>query len=259
VLVYGDTNSTLGGAHAASSVGATLAHVEAGLRSFNSRMSEERTRVAVDRISNLLFCPTTTAVANLRAEGITEGVHHVGDVMYDAALLARAAVDATPSDLLDRLGVQSGGYVVATVHRAETTDDPASLDKVLTYLRGIAADVPVVVPVHTRTQQAIAATGASTDGLITCAPLGYIDMTRLVVHAHVVCTDSGGLQKEAYFHRVPCVTMRGETEWVETIDAGWNRLWTTADYQPRREISEYGDGHAGRAIVDVLAGALAVR
>lgn len=259
VLVYGDTNSTLGGANAASGLGLTLGHVEAGLRSFNSRMREERNRVAVDRISDLLFCPTTAAIANLAAEGITDGVHHVGDVMYDAALLARAAVDANPSDLLEQFGVQPGGYVVATVHRAEATDDPAALDKVLTYLREIAADVPVVFPVHPRTQAAIAATGISTSGLITCAPVGYFDMTRLVVHARLVYTDSGGLQKEAYFHRVPCVTMRNETEWVETVDAGWNRLWSVADYQARRDIPDYGDGHAGRAIAEVLATSIEAR
>jgi UDP-GlcNAc3NAcA epimerase len=254
VLVYGDTNSTLAGAQAAVSLDLPVAHVEAGLRSFNPVMIEERNRILVDRASNLLLCPTPTAVANLEAEGITKGVHHVGDVMYDAALLARAAVGSKPSDLHDRLGVQKGNYAVATVHRAETTDAPGALARVLDDLRGVAADAPLVFPIHPRTRGAIDTAGLSTDGLITCAPVGYFDMTRLVMHARTVYTDSGGLQKEAYFHRVPCVTLRAETEWVETIDAGWNRLWTVPDYEPRREIADYGDGHAGRAITEVLAG-----
>jgi UDP-GlcNAc3NAcA epimerase len=255
VLVYGDTSSTLAGGHAASKLELPLAHVEAGLRSFNEVMREERIRVEVDHAADLLLCPTPTAVANLHAEGITDGVHHVGDVMYDAALLARAAIDSTTSDLHERLGVVPGAYVVATVHRAETTDDPAALGAVLAYLRDVAGDVPVVFPVHPRTRAAIDAAGLSTDGLVTTPPVGYFDMTRLVVHARAVYTDSGGLQKEAYFHRVPCVTLRPETEWVETIDAGWNRLATVPVYRPRRDIPDYGDGHAGRAIVDVLAAA----
>jgi len=253
VLVYGDTNSTLAGALAASSLDVPIAHVEAGLRSFNRVMREERNRVLVDHAADLLFCPTPTAVSNLAAEGVTAGVHHVGDVMYDAALLARAAVNDAPSDLHSCLGVEPGHYAIATVHRAETTDDLTELGRVLDYLRAAASDVPIVFPVHPRTQKAIDAGRLSTEGLVTCAPVGYIDMTRLVMHACTVYTDSGGLQKEAYFHQVPCVTLRPETEWVETIDAGWNRLWAEPEYRPQREISDYGEGHAGSAIVDVLA------
>jgi UDP-GlcNAc3NAcA epimerase len=254
VLVYGDTNSTLAGALAASSLGFFLGHVEAGARSFNRAMPEERNRVVVDHLAELLLCPTPRAADNLRAEGITTNVHHVGDVMHDAALRARAEIDARPSDLLDRLGVSPGRYAVATVHRAETTDDPAALRAVLQALRDVAADTPVVFPLHPRTRKATDAAGLSTEGLTTCPPVGYLDMTRLVVGASVVCTDSGGLQKEAYYHQVPCVTLRAETEWVETIEAGWNRLWTTPDYLPRREITEYGDGHAGSGVVRALAG-----
>ena len=253
VVVYGDTNSTLAGTLAASSLDLPIAHVEAGLRSFNRVMREERNRVLVDHAADVLFCPTPTAVRNLAAEGVTKGVHHVGDVMYDAALLARTAVEETPSDLHERLGVEPGKYSVATVHRAETTDDPAELGRVLECLRAAASEAPVVFPIHPRTRKAIDAARLSTEHLVTCAPVGYVDMTRLVMHAHTVYTDSGGLQKEAYFHRVPCVTLRPETEWVETIDAGWNRLWTEPDYRPRREIPDYGDGHAGRAIIEVLS------
>ncbi len=253
VLVYGDTNSTLAGTLAASSLDVPIAHVEAGLRSFNRVMREERNRVLVDHAADILFCPTPTAVSNLAAEGVTASVHHVGDVMYDAALLARAAVDDAPSDLHVRLGVESGRYAVATVHRAETTDDPAELGRVLDYLRNAASDAPIVFPVHPRTQKALDAARLSTEGLIACSPVGYLDMTRLLMHACTVYTDSGGLQKEAYFHRVPCVTIRPQTEWVETVDAGWNRLWSVPEFRPRREISDYGDGHAGNEIIEVLA------
>jgi UDP-GlcNAc3NAcA epimerase len=256
VLVYGDTNSTLAGALAASVLDLPIAHVEAGLRSFNRVMREERNRVLVDHAADLLLCPTQVSVQNLAAEGVTAGVHHVGDVMYDAAIAARRAVEATPSDLHERLGVEPGAYVVATVHRAETTDDPAALTAVLDELRRVASEQPVVFPVHPRTRQAIDAAGLSPaladEGLVACAPVGYSDMTRLLLGAVAVYTDSGGLQKEAYFHRVPCVTLRPETEWVETIEAGWNRLWGTPAYRDRHDIDDYGDGHAGRAIAEVL-------
>ena len=253
VLVYGDTHSTLAGALAAQSLGVHLGHVEAGLRSYNRVMREERIRILVDHAADLLLCPTPAAVRNLAAEGVTQGVHHVGDVMYDAALLARRAVEDQPSDLLERLGVVPGGYAVATLHRAETTDDPVALGAALAELCRVTETTPVVFPVHPRTAAAIAAGGLSTDGLLTMPPVGYFDMTRLVAGAALVCTDSGGLQKEAYFHRVPCVTLRSETEWGETIAAGWNRLWTVPEWTvPRRDIPDYGDGHAGRAIASVL-------
>jgi UDP-GlcNAc3NAcA epimerase len=251
VLVYGDTNSTLAGALAASSLDVRVAHVEAGLRSFNRSMREERNRVLVDHVSELLFCPTPTAVDNLAREGISRGVHHVGDVMYDAALAAREKVADSPID--------DPPHAVATVHRAENTDDPAALEKVLGYLREAAAHHPILLPLHPRTRHAIDAAALSTDGLSVSEPIGYLDMTRRLMTAPVVYTDSGGLQKEAYFARVPCVTLRDETEWAETIEAGWNRLWTVAEYEPRREIPDYGDGHAGQAIVDVLAETLGAR
>jgi UDP-GlcNAc3NAcA epimerase len=237
VLVYGDTNSTLAGAIAASWLGLPVGHVEAGLRSHNRVMREERTRVLVDHLADVLFCPTPLAVANLRSEGVTDGVHQVGDVMYDAALAARAAVEARPDGLCERLAIQPGGYNVATVHRAETTDDAGQLRSVLEYLDRVAEEAPVVFPMHPRTRKAAKEATLSTGRLLVIEPLSYLDMTELVMHARTVYTDSGGLQKEAYFHRVPCVTLRSETEWVETIEAGWNRLWTEPAYAPRHEIA----------------------
>ena len=252
VLVYGDTNSTLAGARAASALGLPVGHVEAGLRSYNPVMREERNRVLVDQMSEWLFCPTPTAVANLEKEGLTTGVMHVGDVMYDAAIRARAQVETMAPESF------AG---VATIHRAETTDDPTLLAKVLEYLSKEAAQLPggIVFPVHPRTRKAIDAAGLSVGELIESAPVSYLEMTNILRTARVVYTDSGGLQKEAYFHRVPCVTLRSETEWVETIDAGWNRLWTEPDYKPRHEITDYGDGRAGQAIATALADELGAR
>jgi len=256
VLVYGDTNSTLAGALAAAALGVAVGHVEAGLRSYNVAMREERNRVRVDHLSEWLFCPTPNAVANLAKEGVFQRVHHVGDVMYDAALRAREAVEAMPSERFEWQDHAPGESAVATVHRAETTDDPAVLARVLEYLDEEAEKLPVGVmrfPLHPRTRKAIDGAGLSTGHLFVTDPVGYLEMTHLLMTARCVYTDSGGLQKEAYFHRVPCVTLRSETEWVETIDAGWNRLWTEPEYRERREITDYGDGHAGRNIVNVLA------
>jgi UDP-GlcNAc3NAcA epimerase len=225
-------------------------------------MREERNRVRVDHLSEWLLCPTPTAVTNLEKEGVTRNVHHVGDVMYDAALRAREKVEALGSDHFKTAAVESGESAVATVHRAETTDDPAKLASVLEYLDTEAAKLPegaMRLPLHPRTRKAIDAAGLSTGRLAVLDPVGYLEMTHLVMTASVVYTDSGGLQKEAYFHRVPCVTLRSETEWGETIDAGWNRLWTEPTYRPRREILDYGDGHAGRHIAELLAQELGVR
>ncbi len=251
VLVYGDTNSTLAGALAAAKLQVPVAHVEAGLRSFNRRMPEEINRVLTDHVSELLFCPTTASVANLTREGIVVGVYQLGDVMYDA-LLMMTDVANSRSRILDKLGLSPKRYAVATVHRAENTDDPVRLAAVLAYLREVAREMPVVFPLHPRTRAAASRAGRALVGLTTTPPLGYLDMLRLTATAALVLTDSGGLQKEAYFHRVPCVTLREETEWVETIACGWNRLWTTAEYAPRQDIAEYGHGDAASRIVGVL-------
>jgi len=251
VLVYGDTNTTLAGALAAAKLHLPVVHVEAGLRSFNRRMPEEINRVLTDHLSTLLLCPTSAAVRNLADEGIRRGVHHVGDVMYDASRFAAAQAEER-SRILERLGLQPGSYVIATLHRAENTDDRAALERALSYLRDHGGDGPVVLPLHPRTRQAVARHDLSLEGIVTVEPLGYLDMTRLVRSARVVLTDSGGLQKEAYFHGVPCVTLRAETEWVETIACGWNRLWDGPGYQPRRPIHEYGHGDAARRICALL-------
>ena len=221
-LVFGDTNSTLAGALAASKLGIRLAHVEAGLRSFNRRMPEEINRVLTDHASDLLFCPGATAVANLASEGITRGVHEVGDVMLDA-LNAAVERNRERADIVERLGLKDKAFVLATIHRAETTDDPARLRGVVDGLGSLGE--PVALPLHPRTREALARagiTGAPNVKLID--PVGHLDMVRLESAARVIVTDSGGVQKEAYWLGVPCVTVRDETEWVETVDAGWNAL-----------------------------------
>ncbi|WP_193370327.1 non-hydrolyzing UDP-N-acetylglucosamine 2-epimerase [Pelagibius marinus] len=249
VLVYGDTNSTLAGALAAAKLHIPVAHVEAGLRSFNRRMPEEINRVLTDHVSARLYCPTTAAVKNLADEGIREGVMHVGDVMYDATLDARGRA-RSGSDILVRLGVEPGRYSLATVHRAENTDDAASLRAVIAHLEKVALERTVILPLHPRTAQASARFGISLEALKVIEPVGYLDMSALLDGCADVHTDSGGVQKEAYFHGKPCVTLRGETEWVETVEAGWNRLWSMPDYkQPRRPIGEYGRGNAAELIV----------
>lgn len=255
MLVYGDTNSTLAGALAAAKLHIPVAHVEAGLRSFNRHMPEEINRVVADHLSALLFCPTTTAVRNLAAEGITSGVHAVGDVMYDVTLsmLQRARDRST---ILQTLALAPRSYAVATVHRAENTDDPQRFARVVAWLEEAARAAPIVLPVHPRTRKLMMEWGTAPAGVRLVAPLGYIDMTQLVHNAAAVFTDSGGLQKEAYFHRVPCVTLRDETEWVETVEAGWNRLWTVPDYAPRREIADYGSGNSAALIADIVGRAI---
>lgn len=254
VMVYGDTNSTIAGALAAAKLNVPVAHVEAGLRSYNRLMPEETNRVLTDHVSALLFCPTAAAIANLAKEGITAGVHHTGDVMFDATLYAAQRVAAAGS-LRHRLGLADGGYAVATIHRAENTDDPAQLRRVMDWLRDQARSRPVVLPLHPRTRQAVERAGIDLSTLKIVTPVGYIDMAGLLAGAEVVFTDSGGLQKEAYFHGKPCVTLRTETEWVETIENGWNRLWMGPDYNPRKPIGDYGEGRASETIAGLLTAA----
>jgi UDP-GlcNAc3NAcA epimerase len=252
VLIYGDTNSTLAGALAAAKLHIPVAHVEAGLRSFNRRMPEELNRVVADHLSTLLLCPTETAIANLKAEGITAGVQHVGDVMYDVTLAAVRRAESR-SRILDRLALAPKTYAVATIHRAENTDDPERFARVFDWLSAEGERMPIVMPVHPRTRKLMQAGGREPANIRLIEPLGYLDMALLTHNAAAVFTDSGGLQKEAYFHRVPCVTLRDETEWVETIEAGWNRLWTTRGYAPRREIQDYGTGTASRLVASLIA------
>ena len=223
VLVYGDTNSTLAGALVAAKLHIPVAHVEAGLRSFDRRMPEELNRMLVDVLAELRFCPSETAVANLAAEGMTTGVHMVGDVMVDVAT-AFAPVAARRSGILGRVGVEPGRYVVLTAHRPANTQ-PETIPHLVEVIE--AVELPVVFPVHPRTRAALDRAGlldrAAQAALLT-PPLGYLDFTALLMSAATCLTDSGGVQKEAYLHSVPCITLRDTSEWVETIAAGWNRL-----------------------------------
>lgn len=253
VLVYGDTNSTLAGAINAAKLCIPVAHVEAGLRSFDRTMPEEINRIASDHVSDLLFAPTQTAVTNLANEGVTKGVYHVGDVMFDSTLLMIEAGKATCS-IVANLGLTQGGYAVSTLHRQSTTDEPGALAKAVSFLLEEAKKQPVVLPLHPRTRGAAAKLGISLDGLMVIDPVGPVEMHALLAGASLVMTDSGGLQKEAYFHRKPCITLRDTTEWVETVEAGWNRLWGSADTNaPRRDITDYGDGTSSKKIVAQIA------
>ena len=250
IMVYGDTNSTLAAALVAAKLYVPVAHVEAGLRSFRP-MPEEINRVLTDRVSHWLFCPTPAAVENLAGEGIREGVHLVGDVMYDStlALVERARECST---ILIRLGLKVEKFDLATVHRAENTDSGRALTTVICYLNEQAAEVPVVLPIHPRTRAAAARNSIDLSRLHVIDPVGYLDMIALLAGCRRVLTDSGGLQKEAYFLRKPCVTLRDATEWIETVEAGWNRLWIGPDYAPRREIEAYGNGNAAERIANIL-------
>jgi UDP-GlcNAc3NAcA epimerase len=263
MLVYGDTNSTLAGALAAAKLHVPVAHVEAGLRSFNKRMPEEVNRILTDHVSDLLFCPTQTAVDNLASEGITGGVHLVGDVMFDVTLHYREL--AAESHSLEKWGVTERGYALCTVHRAENTDDPARLQGILGALRDIAEEIPVLLPLHPRTRKIIEnmAQPEALRGLTVLEPLSYLEMLRLEMSAKVILTDSGGVQKEAFFHRVPCITLRDETEWVETVEMGWNVL-VGADQDAtgcawRRTVTPteaglvYGNGTTAEKIVHCLS------
>jgi UDP-GlcNAc3NAcA epimerase len=225
VLVYGDTNSTLAGTLAAAKLHIPVAHVEAGLRSFNRRMPEEINRVLTDHLARWLFAPTQTAVENLAREGIVgEAVHLVGDVMYDAA---QRYGSSAPSTTARKLGLATGDYILATIHRAENTDSPDRLQAIFSALCEVARQVPVVLPLHPRTRGALRRAGLDGSGggrLHLVDPVGFLEMVRLEKGAQLIVTDSGGVQKEAFFHRVPCVTLRDETEWVELVQIGWNRL-----------------------------------
>lgn len=250
VLIYGDTNSTLAGALAAAKLYIPIAHIEAGLRSFRP-MPEETNRIVADRVSRWLFCPTTTAVENLAREGVRVGVHLVGDVMFDVALMMRERARER-STILRQLGLSRNGFQLATLHRAENTSDRTSLSRAIAYLEESARHSPLILPLHPRTREAAAGFGLRFGQIRVIDPVGYLDMMALLDGCTAVLTDSGGLQKEACFFRKPCVTLRDATEWVETIEAGWNRLWTNPDFAPRRDISAYGDGHAAEKIAAIL-------
>jgi UDP-GlcNAc3NAcA epimerase len=264
VLVYGDTNSTLAGALAAVKLHIPIAHVEAGLRSFNHEMPEEINRILTDRCADLLFCPTETAVKNLKKEGIQEGVYHTGDVMYDAALLFASTAE-TRSSVLEVYQLASKKYCLCTIHRASNTDKKQNLQKIVKALTRI--DAPVLFPVHPRARKFLSEYGLmqrlnQSGNVILTNPVSFLDMIQLEKNAKIILTDSGGVQKEAYFFNVPCVTLRNETEWVETIRDGWNILAGTdikeilnavdAPFPKTVKKNPFGDGHASEKISDII-------
>lgn len=267
VLIYGDTNSTLAGALAAVKLHIPVAHVEAGLRSFNRRMPEEINRIVADRVSTLLFCPTATAVRNLDREGISDGVHQVGDVMYDSVLF-NAGLAEQSGDIMKRLGLKPRAFYLATVHRAENTDDPARLAGILEAFRRI--ETPIVLPLHPRTRKTLGAGLEEVGGAVRIVePMPYLDILMLEKNCRMILTDSGGVQKEAYWFGVPCITLRDETEWVELVEAGCNRL-AGADVEKilsavgrfesagcrlpaDRPSNLYGDGGSAERIISIVA------
>ena len=269
VLVYGDTNSTLAGALAAAKLHIPVAHVEAGLRSFNRRMPEEVNRVLTDHLSHWLFAPTETAVLNLQREGVAGAqVQRVGDVMYDAALHFSAVARARRERPSALVSLSGRPFVLATIHRAENTDEPQRLRTIVEALIAFSSEIDVVWPLHPRTRGVLGRLGievGTTTGLHCVEPLGYLDMIEMEQSAQMLITDSGGVQKEAFFFQKPCVTLRDETEWVELIDAGWNRLappvsaaalqvaFRSALGSSGEAVRPYGVGKAARRIAEILS------
>ncbi len=265
VMVYGDTNSTLAGALAASKLHIPVAHVEAGLRSFNMEMPEEINRILTDRISSLLFCPTTTAVNNLHNEGFnrfSSQIEQVGDVMYDAALFY-AQKSASHSPIIEKLGLKNSGFVLLTLHRQENTDDVNRLKEIVSALNTIHHEYPVVLPLHPRTRKIMEQRGIKPH-FMPIEPVSYFDMLELLKHCKLVMTDSGGLQKEAYFFKKNCVTLRDQTEWIELVEGGYNLLagareeeiveafGKMLETQNPFEESLYGDGDASGKIIRII-------
>lgn len=229
IIVYGDTNSTVAGSLAAAKLHIPIAHIESGLRSFNKKMPEEINRIITDHLSDYLFCPTDTAVINLSNEGIRKGVHQTGDIMYDTVTFFKPHA-LQHSTILKDLALAEQDYYLATIHRAENTDDPVRLKSIFTAFRQLKKNI--VIPLHPRTKNKIKefnlSSLVSSPNIKLADPLNYFDMIALAANANIILTDSGGLQKEAYMLRTPCITLRDETEWLETVEAGWNHL-TGAD------------------------------
>lgn len=268
VLVYGDTNSTLAGTLAAVKLHIPVAHVEAGLRSFNRKMPEEINRITADHLSTLLFAPTDTSYKRLLQEGIEESkIVNVGDVMFDAALYYNER-NALRKTVVDALELPKKAYILATIHRAENTDSPTRLNNICNALIELAATHQVVFPLHPRTKHVLESSGLYTamkNNLNMIEPVGYMDMLALEQHASHIITDSGGVQKEAYFNQVPCITLRDETEWVELVESGWNQLCSPDnlisllplmtlqhDRTDPKEEALYGDGHSAIKMVKKL-------
>jgi len=268
VLIYGDTNSTLAGALAAVKLHIPVAHVEAGLRSFNRKMPEEINRIVADKLSKYLFVPTQTAVNNLAKEGHTEGVYNVGDVMYDSFLFNMQK--AAKLDILDKLNIKPKKYILATIHRPQNTDDPGILKELFGALQNL--NELIIFPIHPRTRNLIKKFGitAKYENLKLIDPVSYLEMIQMEKNAQVIITDSGGVQKEAYFAGAPCIVLRGETEWVELVENGWAVLLgghfdgLSAELNslpaPKADsIGLYGDGKASEKISGILMKNLNVR
>ena len=284
ILVYGDTNSTLGGALAGAKIHIPIAHVEAGLRSFNKYMPEEINRLLTDDISTILFCPSKVAIENLRREGygnpVSEGalispgaselepgikksidknypcIVNIGDIMYDVLSLALDNLEKR-SVILETLGFQSQTYYLLTLHRAENTDSPQRLGEVLEFVRRVSRNMPILFPVHPRTKKILSQMQITlAENITPIEPVGYFDMVRLLKNSSMVLTDSGGLQKEAYWLEIPCITLREETEWLETVESGWNVLYKNfqGTHQPVQEIgTAYGDGRAAERMINIIS------
>ncbi|MCF7954998.1 MAG: UDP-N-acetylglucosamine 2-epimerase (non-hydrolyzing) [Phycisphaerae bacterium] len=267
MLIYGDTNSTLAAAIVASKLHIPIAHVEAGLRSFNRKMPEEVNRVVADHLSRLLLCPTDTAVNNLSNEGITGGVHKVGDVMYDSVLF-NYKLAASSSKIIEKLALETKQYYLATIHRAENTDDPQRLESIIKAFSQI--DATIVLPLHPRTKNTLGdGLEKLADNVLIIEPIAYLDMLMLEKKASIILTDSGGVQKEAYWAGVPCITLRDETEWIELVDAGVNKVVGTdtamildavrksplvAEKFNSNSPRLYGDGNTAEKIIELLSG-----
>lgn len=269
VLVFGDTNTTIAGSLAAAKLNIPVAHIESGLRSFKKSMPEEINRVVTDHISTLLFAPTNASINNLRREGIEKNVFLTGDVMYDVALSIENVARSESKKVFQKFGIREKEYCVATIHRAENTEDPKRIKNIL---KGFSLiNRKIIFPIHPRTTKFISNHGLNAEvpkNVIISDPLSYIEMACLVIHSRVVLTDSGGLQKEAYFHSVPCITLRDTTEWIELVDSGWNVL---VDDNPEliAEKAEslapqthrpqfYGEGDASLKIAKILKSYLGI-
>jgi UDP-GlcNAc3NAcA epimerase len=254
VNVYGDTNSTLAGALAASKLHVPVIHIEAGLRSFNKKMPEEINRILTDHVSDYLFCPTIDAVKNLNTENIIHGVHHVGDIMYDAV-----KIFADKFYVPNQIKLQHGkNLAVMTVHRADTTTDAKLLQEVMNFCNSYSNEYQIIFPVHPNTRNKLREFSIDTGDITLVHPVSYLEMQGLLSESKLVLTDSGGLQKEAYFHGCDCITLRLQTEWVETISHGWNRLWLdNISFLPqskKSKIEDYGAGVSVQNIFDILEG-----
>jgi len=262
VIVYGDTNSTLAGVLAASKLHIPIAHIEAGLRSFNKKMPEEINRIVADHTSNLLFCPTSIALKNLKDEGISKNAYNVGDVMFDVTLHYQSKANLEIS--LDKWKVLESNYVLCTIHRAENTDSIERISSIFDALSEISKKITVLLPIHPRTKKVIQSLNSEkwSENITILEPLSYLEMLRLEVSAKTIITDSGGIQKEAFFHKIPCITIRDETEWMETVDLGWNQVVGANKESILSAYSKinakvdnvfpYGDGSAAAQILNHL-------